>query len=86
MPRQARESSGTGIYHVMVRGKVKVNTYDDSGNVIESCVLCPEYCLYGVDIPKNIWHAIESLESNSVIFEVKEGPFVPHEEEGILQP
>jgi cupin fold WbuC family metalloprotein len=86
MPRRARIESGTGIFHVMMRGKVKVNTYDDSGNVIESCALCPEYGLYGVDIPKNIWHSIESLESNSVIFEVKEGPFVEHEVEGILQP
>lgn len=39
---------------------------------------------YGVDIPKNTWHTIEAMES-SVIFEVKEGPFVPHEVEGILE-
>lgn len=28
------------------------------------------------------WHNIESLESDSVIFECKEGPFVPHEIDG----
>jgi len=34
--------------------------------VIESVVLCPEDGLYGVDIPKNVWHNVECLESGSV--------------------
>ncbi|MBO5580153.1 MAG: WbuC family cupin fold metalloprotein [Prevotella sp.] len=70
---------------VLLRGRVRVNTYNDDGTVIESVVLCPEEGLYGVDIPKNVWHNVESLESGSVFFECKEGPFVPHEEEGVLQ-
>ena len=28
---------------------------------------------------------VECLESGSVFFECKEGPFVPHEEEGVLR-
>lgn len=35
-------------------------------------------------IKKGVWHNLESLEPDSVIFECKEGPFVEHEEEGIL--
>ena len=31
------------------------------------------------------WHKLESLESGSVVFECKEGPFVEHEVEGILE-
>lgn len=69
---------------VLLRGRVSVNTYNDDGTVIESVVLCPEEGLYGVDIPKGVWHNLESLEPDSVIFECKEGPFVPHEVEGIL--
>ena len=38
-----------------------------------------------MDIPKNVWHNVECLESGSVIFECKEGPFVEHEVEGILE-
>ena len=71
---------------VILRGKVRVKTYNDDGTIIESVVLSQEEGRYGVDIPKNVWHNIEALESDSVIFEVKEGPFVPHEEEGVLQP
>ena len=69
---------------VLLRGRVRVNTYNDDGTVIESVVLCPEDGLYGVNIPKNVWHNVESLESGSVFFECKEGPFVPHDAEGIL--
>lgn len=70
---------------VLLRGKVKVSTYDDEGNVKEEVILCLEDGKYGVDIKKNVWHSLESLESGSVIFEVKEGPFVPHEVDGILE-
>lgn len=70
---------------VILRGRVRVGTYDDEGNVVESCVLCQEEGLYGVDIPKGVWHTIEAIEPDSVIFECKEGPFVPHEEDGILK-
>lgn len=38
-----------------------------------------------MNIPKGVWHKVESLESGSVFFECKEGPFVPHEEDGILK-
>lgn len=70
---------------VLLRGKVKVSTYNDDGSVMESVVLCQEDGWYGVDIPKGVWHNLEALVPNSVIFECKEGPFVPHEEEGVLR-
>lgn len=70
---------------VILRGKVRSTTYSDDGSVIDSVVLSQEDGVYGVDIPKGIWHKLESLEPNSVIFECKEGPFVEHEEEGILE-
>ena len=70
---------------VVLRGKVKVTTYNDDGSVIESVVLCQEEGRYGVDIKKGVWHNLESMAPDSVIFECKEGPFVPHEVEGILE-
>ena len=70
---------------VILRGKVRVTTHNDDGSIIEDVVLSQGSGRYGVDIPKNVWHKLESLESGSVIFECKEGPFVPHEEDGILE-
>ena len=70
---------------VILRGKVRVTTHNDDGSIIEDVVLSQESGNYGVDIPKNVWHKLESLESGSVIFECKEGPFVPHDAECILK-
>ena len=70
---------------VLLRGRVRVTTHNDDGSVKDSIVLNPEEGLYGVDISKNVWHSLESLESNSCIFEVKEGPYIPHEIDGILE-
>jgi len=69
---------------VILKGKVRVTTYNDQGEVLESCILCHEDGLYGADIPKNVWHGIECLEP-SVLLECKEGPFVEHEVDGILE-
>ena len=69
---------------VILRGKVRVTTHRGDGSIIEDVVLSQESGNYGVDIPKNVWHKLESLEPGSVIFECKEGPVVEHEVDGIL--
>ena len=70
---------------VILRGKVRVTTHRDDGSIIENVVLCPEEGRYGVNIPKGVWHKLEAIEPGSCIFECKEGPFVPHEQDGILE-
>ena len=69
---------------VVLRGRIRVITYNDDGTIIENIVLNPSEGRYGVNVGKNVWHTVEALEPSSVIFECKEGPYVPHEEEGIL--
>ena len=70
---------------VILRGKVRVTTHRNDGSIIEDVVLCAEEGRYGVNIPKGVWHKLEAIEPGSVIFECKEGPFVPHDAEGILK-
>ena len=69
---------------VILYGKVKVTTYNNNGLLKDYVILSLENGQYGVNIPKNVWHTLEALES-SMLFECKEGPFVPHEVEGILK-
>ena len=59
---------------VILKGKVRVSTYNDQGVVITSCVISPE----------SGWHGLECLEP-SVLLECKAGPFVEHEVDGILE-
>ena len=70
---------------VILRGKVRVTTHRDDGSIIEDVVLCADEGRYGVNIPKGVWHTIEALEPGSCIFECKQGPFVEHEVDGILE-
>lgn len=46
---------------VILRGKVRSTTYNDDGSVIESVVLSQEDGIYGVNLPKGVWHKLESL-------------------------
>lgn len=64
---------------VLLRGKIRVNIHNDQGEVKESVVLCHEEGNLGVDIQKQEWHSVESLESGSIIFEVKAGPYMPED-------
>lgn len=54
---------------VLLRGRVRVTMHNDDGSVKDCVVLCPEEGVYGVNIPKGVWHTLESLESDSVFFE-----------------
>ena len=70
---------------VVLRGKVRVLIYNDEGEITEDAIIDPQQGRYGVDIPKNTWHTVECLAPKTVVFEVKEGPFVPDEIHGILE-
>ena len=39
--------------------------------------LDPAEGAYGVNIPRGQWHTIEVLRAGTVIFEVKDGPYIP---------
>ena len=69
---------------VVLKEKVKVSTYNDDGEELESYILSHEDGRYGVDIPENVWHGLECLEPG-VLLECKAGPFAGHEVDGILE-
>ena len=76
--------TATAETYVLLRGRIKVMYYDDDKKLVEECELNPKEGRYGVHIPKGQWHTIEVLESGSVIFEVKDGPYRPLGPEDIL--
>ena len=70
---------------VVLRGKVAVRIYNYDGTLRERVVLGPGEGRLGLNVPKGVWHTLDCLETGTVLFESKEGPFVPHEEEGVLE-
>lgn len=74
----------TAEIYILLRGSIKVLFYNNATEVIESTVLQAGGENLGVDIPAGQWHTLEVLESGTVIFEVKEGPYMPLEPSDIL--
>ena len=62
---------------VVVRGRVGLTIYDDAGCVVERRVVGPDCGCYGFDIEAGVWHGLVVLEDDTVLFEVKQGPYAP---------
>lgn len=69
---------------VVLRGKVVQHYYDKQGNKIASYELAPNTSQVAMSVPVGQWHALESLEEGSVIFECKDGAYEPLSEEDIM--
>jgi len=73
---------------VMVRGRMGVVTFDESGNIQSQVIIAVDGNAIAVDIPHGLFHTVVSLESGTVFFESKAGPYLPltDEEKGGWSP
>lgn len=69
---------------VILRGIAEEIFYDDNYNITERIKMQAGSDYVGVNIEKGRWHKIVSLESGTVIFEAKDGPYEPVSPEDIL--
>ena len=74
----------TAETYIVLRGCINVTFYNDNKTIIEKHLVTPSQGIYGVHIPAGQWHTLEVLESGTVIFEVKDGPYAPLGKEDIL--
>ena len=74
---------------VAIRGSFCLITFDDHGNFVRSSsfgseLYADELCSnVGVEIPPDVWHTVIAKQENSILLEVKEGPFVSEDSEEI---
>lgn len=59
--------------------------YNDAGEKTASYELAPNSAKVGMIVPVGQWHALESLEEGSVIFECKDGAYQPLSAEDVLE-
>ena len=71
---------------LLLRGKVAVFLFDEEGNITEKTILNPKEGAYGAEIKAGTWHGLLVLESGSVIYEIKQGPFAQLAPESALEP
>jgi cupin fold WbuC family metalloprotein len=62
---------------MIVRGKLGILVFDDAGTVKEKVLLDAEGESIGADIPAGLFHTAVSLESGTIFFEAKAGPYTP---------
>ena len=60
---------------VVLRGSVGVTIYDDAGGVVTRRRVSADGPCCGFDIEAGVWHGL--LEDDTVLFEVKRGPYAP---------
>lgn len=70
---------------VILRGKIRWIFYDDLGNETERVVLDADSEPRMLNVERDRWHSLECLESGSVLFECKDGPYHPLEPDEIYQ-
>lgn len=70
---------------VCLRGRVVEEYYDELGQICtDSIILSPNSETVALNIPAGQWHTIRSLESGTVIMEVKDGAYEPPRPEDSL--
>lgn len=69
---------------IMVRGSVCQKFYNDKGVVTDSFILKAGGDCSAIQIPAGQFHSLECLEADTVIFEAKDGPYMPVSAEDIL--
>lgn len=75
----------TSETYILVRGRLKVEYYNEKKELLESIVLDPLIRMYGIHIPAGQWHTVIPLESGTMIFEVKDGSYTPLRSEDVLK-
>ena len=66
---------------LLVRGKLGVILFADSGEVVETILLATDGEFLAADIPYGIYHTAVSLAGGTIFFEAKGGPYLPLREE-----
>lgn len=82
MPIHRHRASSETV--VVIRGKIRWIFYAENGNETERVLLDANGENRMLVVEKDRWHSLECLESGSVLFESKDGPYHPLEEDEIM--
>jgi cupin fold WbuC family metalloprotein len=74
-PHRHAEPSTSEVF-LLLRGSAILLVFDDSGRITERVQVSAGGPVSAVEITAAAWHTIASLETGSIFFEVKQGPYV----------
>ena len=62
---------------IILQGRVAAIEYNDQGEVCDWIIMDPKTGNFGMEVAPRHWHSLICLESGSVVYEVKDGPWDP---------
>ena len=65
---------------IILKGRVAAVQYTDNGEVCDYIILDPLVGNYGVEFAPRTWHNLIVLETGTVVYEVKDGPWDPSDD------
>lgn len=68
---------------ICIRGHFEEYFYDDKGNLTDTIDMVPGGVV--LNIEKGQWHSLKCLESGTILFEAKDGPYQPLSPEDIME-
>ena len=84
--RHRRNGSGTGFECFLVlQGAIGLLLFNDEGEIQQQLHLSANGPTHGIEIAEDQFHTLVALEADSVIFELKQGPYQPTEDKDFLR-
>lgn len=59
-----------------IRGRALLLTFDDGGRVVDRLTLS-DGAVKVLEVPAGMWHSVVALSDDTVVMEVKSGPYIP---------
>ena len=74
--RHVRPETANGFeFFLVVQGRLGMLTFDEQGTVCDRLVLSADGPTFGIELAEGVYHSLVSLAADTVIFELKEGPY-----------
>ncbi|MFG6103597.1 cupin fold metalloprotein, WbuC family [Leptolyngbyaceae cyanobacterium CCMR0082] len=81
---RAKDSNGFELFLVL-QGEIGFLMLNEQGQVIQIERLCAQGPTYGLELAEGQYHTLIALAPNTVMFEIKEGPYVPAADKDFMQ-
>jgi cupin fold WbuC family metalloprotein len=62
---------------IILKGRMAVVEFDDKGVITDNIILDASFGNFAAEIIPSSWHTVISLQSASVYYEIKDGPYDP---------
>ena len=81
---RAKDSNGFELFLVL-QGEIGFLVLDEQGQIVQTERLCAQGPTYGLELEEGQYHTLIALAPNTVMFEIKEGPYVPAADKDFLE-